>query len=124
MKKHFFDPKTGLEYELVGDYYLVAGDENPPPRPIGIWGQRRLTYLKAHRPALYDSLLLSGRLNDHLADLNAEATAMATRLVRQLAQDEGVTEELKAADPLSWVGRMNSIRARVRELVFSELICP
>ena len=122
MKSHIFDPKTGLDYELVGDHYLIADDEDPPPRPIGLWGQRRLQHLKTHRPSLYDSLLLSNRLNDHLADLNEAATAMAARLVRELAQREGVDERLKAADPLSWVGRMNSIRARVREVVTNELI--
>jgi hypothetical protein len=124
MKPHIRDEKTGLEYELTGDFYLIAGDDDPPPRPIGIWGRRRLDHLKTHRQTLYTSLLLSGKLNDHLADLNEEATAMAARLVRELAQREGVDERLKAADPLSWVGRMNSIRARVREMVYAELIYP
>ena len=110
MKSHIFDPKTGLAYELIGDHYLIAGDEDPPPRPIGLWGQRRLQHLKAHRPSLYDSLLLSNRLNDHLADLNEAATAMAARLTDQLSQ--------------AWVQRMNSIRARVREIVYAELIYP
>ena len=124
MKSHIFDPRTGLDYELAGDLYLIAGDEDPPPRPIGLWGQRRLRHLKTHRPSLYDSLLLSNRLNGHLADLNEEATAMAARLTDQFSQAEGVTEELKAADPLSWVQRMNSISARVREIVYAELIYP
>ena len=124
MERFIHDDRTGLDYELVGDYYLIAGDDDPPPRPIGIWGRRRLNYLKTHRQTLYTSLLLSGKLNDHLADLNEEATAMAARLVRELAQREGVDERLKAADPLSWVGRMNSIRARVREMVYGELIYP
>ena len=124
MQSHIFDPKTGLDYELIGDHYLIAGDEDPPPRPIGLWGQRRLQHLKAHRPSLYDSLLLSNRLNDHLADLNEAATAMAALLTDQLSQAEGVTEALKAADPLAWVQRMNSIRARVREIVYAELIYP
>ena len=123
MKPHIRDEKTGLEYELTGDFYLIAGDD-PPPRPIGIWGRRRLDYLKTHRQTLYTSLLLSGKLNDHLADLNEEATAMAARLVRELAQREDMDERLKAADPMAWVGRMNGIRARVRELVYAELIYP
>ena len=122
MKSHIFDPRTGLDYELAGDLYLIAGDEDPPPRPIGLWGQRRLRHLKTHRPSLYDSLLLSNRLNGHLTDLNEET--MAARLTDQFSQAEGVTEELKAADPMAWVGRMNSIRARVREMVYAELICP
>ena len=124
MKPHIRDEKNGLEYELTGDFYLIAGDDDPPPRPIGIWGRRRLDYLKAHRQTLYTSLLLSGKLNDHLTDLNEEATAMAARLVRELAQREGVNERLKAADPMAWVSRMNSIRARVRELINAELIYP
>ena len=124
MKSHIRDEKTGLEYELTGDYYLIAGDDDPPTRPMGIWGRRRLDYLTTHRQTLYTSLLLSGKLNDHLADLNEAATAMAARLVRELAQREGVDERLKAADPMAWVGRMNSIRARVREMVYAELIWP
>ena len=124
MKSHIRDEKTGLEYELTGDYYLIAGDDDPLPRPMSIWGRRRLDYLKTHRQTLYTSLLLSGKLNDHLADLNEAATAMAARLVRELAQREGVDERLKAADPMAWVGRMNSIRARVREMVYAELIWP
>ena len=124
MKPHIRDEKTGLKDERTGDDYLIAGDDDPPPPPTGIWGRRRLDYLKTHRQTLYTSLLLSGKLNDHLADLNEDATAMAARLVRELAQREGVDERLKAADPLSWVGRMNSIRARVREMVYGELIYP
>lgn len=123
MEKYITDPRTGLDYELVGDYYLIAGDDDPAPQPLGLWGRRRLAYLKAHRRSLYNSLLLSGQLNNHLHAIDADATDLADRLTAQLSAAEGLTEALKAADPLAWVGRMNSIRARVREIVNSELIC-
>ena len=130
MEKYTTDPRTGLDYELVGDYYLLAGDDGPA---LGLWGQRRLRYLKANRPFLYDDLLLSGQLEQHLhaidadaADMaehiDADAADMAEHLTAQLSRAEGLTEALKAADPMAWVQRMNSIRVRVRELVNHELI--
>ena len=122
MEKYITDPRTGLDYELVGDYYLIAGDDDPAPQPLGLWGQRRLRYLKAHRPFLYDDLLLSGQLEQHLHAIDDDATAMAEHLTAQLSRAEGLTEALKAADPLTWIQRMNSIRARVREMVNDELI--
>ena len=119
MEKYTTDPRTGLDYELVGDYYLLAGDDGPA---LGLWGQRRLRYLKANRPFLYDDLLLSGQLEQHLHAIDDDATAMAEHLTAQLSRAEGLTEALKAADPLTWIQRMNSIRARVREMVNDELI--
>ena len=124
MEKYITDPRTGLEYELVGDYYLIAGEDDPASQPLGLWGRRRLAYLKDHRQSLYNDLLLSGKLEDHLHAIDAEATDMADRLTAQLSAAEGLTEALKTADPMAWVGRMNSIRARVRELVYAELIWP
>ena len=123
MEKYITDPRTGLDYELVGDYYLIAGDDDPASEPLSLWGRRRLTYLKNHRRSLYNDLLLSGKLEDHLHAIDADATDMADRLTAQLSRSEGLTESLKAADPLAWVGRMNSIQARVREIVNDELIC-
>lgn len=122
MEKYITDPSTGLDYELVGDYYLIAGEDDPAPQPLGLWGRRRLAYLKAHRRSLYNDLLLSGKLENHLHAIDADATAMAERLTAQLSRAEGLTEALKAADPLTWVQGMNSIRARVRELVNHDLI--
>ena len=119
MEKYITDPRTGLDYELVDDHYLIAGDDGPA---LGLWGQRRLRYLKAHRPFLYDDLLLSGQLEQHLHAIDADATAMAERLTAQLSRAEDLTEALKAADPLTWVQGMNNIQARVRELVNHELI--
>ena len=120
MKPYIKDERTGLTYELVGDYYLPAGEGDLPP--LGIWGRRRLSYLKAHRRDLYADLLLSGKLEGHLSSIHAEASEMASHLTAQLARAEGVTEALKAADPMVWVERMNSIRNRVTEIVNQELI--
>ena len=120
MKPYIKDERTGLAYELVGDYYLPAGEDDLPP--LGIWGRRRLTYLKAHRRDLYADLLLSGKLEEHLSSIDADAAEMASRLTAQLARAEGVTEAMKAADPMAWIGCMNSIRNRVMETVNHELI--
>lgn len=98
MEKYITDKRTGLKYELVGDYYLIAGDDEPEERPIGIWGQRHLRYLKQHRKTVYAELLTSGKLNDYLADLNEQAEDMFSRLVKGLAEKEGITETLKAED--------------------------
>ena len=122
MEKYITDPRTGLEYELVGDYYLIAGDDDPASQPLGLWGRRRLAYLKNHRRSFYNDLLLLGKLEEHLRAIDADANHMADRLTAQLSRAEGLTEALKAADPLTWVQGMNSIQARVRELVNHELI--
>ena len=124
MEKYITDERTGLKYELVGDYYLIAGDDEPneEQKPIGIWGQRYLSYLKNHRKVLYANLLTSGKLNDYLADIDRPAEEMFERLVKQMAESEGVTEQLKAADQMEWVRQMNSIRNRVTEIVNSEII--
>jgi hypothetical protein len=118
MEKYITDERTGLKYELVGDYYLIAGDDKPEERrPIGSWGQRRLRYLKQSKKAIYTGLLLSGKLTDYLTDLDDEAEAMFQRLVSQLAASEGVTEELKAADQMLWVQRMNNVRNAAQEII-------
>ena len=120
MKPLIKDERTGLAYELVGDYYLPAGEDDLPP--LGVWGRRWLAYLTAHRCDLYADLLLSGKLEEHLSSTDADAAEMASRLTAQLARAEGVTESLKAADPMAWVRHMNSIRNRVTEIVNHELI--
>ncbi len=124
MEKYITDERTGLKYELVGDYYLIAGDDEPDEeqKPIGIWGQRHLRYLKNHRKVLYANLLTSGKLNDYLADIDRQAEEMFERLIKQMATVEGITEQLKADNQIVWVGRMNSIRNRVVEVVNSKII--
>lgn len=91
-------------------------------RPIGVWGQRRLRYLKQHHRVLYYNLLTSGKLHSHVADTEEQAQALFSRLVKEYAEKEGVTEQLKAADQMAWVRRMNDIRSRVIEVVSKELI--
>lgn len=122
MEKYIVDERNGLEYELVGDYYIVAGEEEPPARPIGVWGSMRRDYLKKHRQSLYYQLLLSGKLNDHLADIEEQAQDMMWSLPKQMAKTEGINEELKRKNQMAWVGAMNSIQARVREIINKELI--
>ena len=123
MDKYIYDEKNGLWYELQGDYYLPCLKlPEEPEVHIGIWGQRHRRYLKSHRRALYTSLLTSGKLNDYLTDLNEQAEAMFSRLVKQLSEKEGVTEGLKAENQMLWVQRMNNVHSAAMEIVSSELI--
>ena len=124
MERFVTDERTGLKYELVGDYYLIAGDDEPEEeqRPIGIWGQRHRRYLKEHRRVRYANLLTSGKMNAYLADIDKQAEKMYFRLVKQMAEREGVTELLKAKDQMEWIRWMNSIRSRVAEIVYTDLI--
>ena len=122
MEEFITDERTGLRYELVGDYYLIAGEDEPEGSPIGIWGQRHLRYIRKHKVSLYAELLTTGKLNDYLADLNEQTEALFSRLVKQLSEKEGVTEALKAENQMLWVQRMNNIRSATMEIVSSELI--
>ena len=124
MEKYITDERTGLKYKLVGDYYLIAGDDEPEQEqePIGIWGQRHLRYLKEHHRVRYANLLTTGKLNDYLADLNEQAEAMFSRLVKQLAEKEGLTEALKAENQMLWVQKMNNIHNAAMEVVSNDLI--
>ena len=123
MEKTIYDESNGLWYELQGDYYipclsLPAVEDNP----IGIWGQRHLQYIKQECKALYTELLTSGRLNAYLADINEQAEEEMLLLTKQIAECEGVTEQLKAQDQMLWVQRMNNIRDRAMEFVNHDLI--
>ena len=123
MERFVTDERTGLKYELVGDYYLIAGNDEPEEdQPIGVWGQRHLRYLKEHRRVRYANLLTSGKLNSYLVDIDRQAEEMFERLVKQMAEREGVTEQLKAANSMEWVRKLNSIRNRAVEITSSELI--
>jgi hypothetical protein len=122
LEKYIVDEKTGLKYELAGDYYFLAGyDEKEEHRPVGIWGQRHIQYLRRCKKATYTALLIEGKLPD-LADVNEQAEEMLFQLVKQMAKDEGVDEVLKRRDQLGWVQRMNSIRHRAEEIVLNNLI--
>ena len=123
MEKYIYNEQNGLWYELQGDYYLPCLKlPEEPEVHIGVWGQRHRHYLKTHRRALYTSLLTSGKLNSYLADIDRQAEEMFSRLVKQMAEAESVTEALKAADPMEWVGRMNSIRNQAMEIVNAKII--
>ena len=123
MEKYITDGRTGLKYELVGDYYLIAGDDEPEERePVGIWGQRHLRYLKEHHRVRYANLLTSGELNAYLADIDRQAEELFLRLVKQMAVAEGITETLKASDQMEWVRRMNNVRSRAFEIVEADII--
>lgn len=117
-------------FEQIGGTYTKQGDYRLPnltlpaeeERPIGVWGQRRLRYLKQHHKVLYYNLLTSGKLNSHLADIEEEAQSIFSRLVKEYAEKEGVTKQLKKENPIEWIRRMNNIKMRVREMVNSEVI--
>ena len=123
MEKRIYNEQTGISYTLQGDYYLpnLALPEQDD-EPIGLWGQRHLKYIKQHRKILYINLLTSGKLKGYLADLNEQAEDMFSRLVKQTAEREGVTEQLKANNQMEWVARMNNIRSRATEIIYFELI--
>ena len=122
MAKTIFEEMGGT-YTQVGDYLLpdlkLPQEEQ---QPIGVWGQRHRRYLKEHHRATYAALFTGGKLNSYLADIDRQSEEMFSRLVKQMAEAEGVTEKLKAADPMEWVRRMNNIRNRAMEIVNSELI--
>ena len=123
MERFVTDEHTGLKYELVGDYYLIAGEDEPEERePVGIWGQRHLRYLKRYHRGRYANLLTSGELNAYLVDIDRQAEELFLRLVKQMADTEGITETLKANDQMEWVGRMNSCRDRASETVYHQVI--
>lgn len=123
MKQHFTDERTGISYTLQGDYYLpdlaLSAEEQ---QPIGVWGQRHLRHIKQNRRVLYANLLTSGKLNSYLADIDKQAEEMFSRLVKKLAEKEYLTEQLKADNQMTWVGRMNNIRSRAMEIINEELI--
>ena len=122
MAKTIFEEMGGT-YTQVGDYLLpdlkLPEEEQ---QPIGVWGQRHRSYLKEHRRATYVALLTSGKLNGYLADIDRQAEELFSRLVKQMAEMEGVTEQLKADNQMEWVGRMNNIRNRAMEIVNAKLI--
>lgn len=117
-------------FEQFGGAYTMQGDYRLPnitlpaeeERLIGVWGKRRLRYLKQHHKALYYNLLTSGKLHSHLADIEEQAQQLFLRLVKELAEKEGVTEQLKAADQMAWVWKINNIRSVATEIIFEEII--
>ncbi len=120
MEKCIFEQIGGI-YHQEGDYLLPNLTE-PESIPVGIWGQRRRQYLQKHRKALYNALLLSGKLDTRLAEIDQHAEEMLSQLVKQMAEQEGITEQLKTDSQMEWVGCMNNIRQRAEEIVNTKLI--
>ena len=123
MEKYIFDKCNGLWYELQGDYYIPCLMLNEPDTaPIGMWGRKHQQYLKEHHPMLYSNLILTGRLHSYLAGIDTRARSKLHLLVTQLAEKEGINEQLKAQGQMAWVGAMNNIRNRAEEIILQELI--
>ena len=121
MEKYIYNEENGLHYELVGDYYLPLLTVPETPH-LGIWGRRRHRYLKEHRPVIYNTMLLSGKLFIHLAEVDQQAMDLHDRLMKQMAAQAEITEQLKAQDQMVWVGAMNNIRNTAEEIVNAEVI--
>ena len=111
-----------MQYIRVGDYFIPDLELPEETRPMGKWGRMRREYLKEHKPIQYNCLLLSGKLWTYLADLNEQAQDRLARVIEQMKTDEGISEALKASDPMAWVGAMNNIRNRAEEIILQELI--
>ncbi len=124
MENRIYDEKNDLWYEKQGDYFIpclsLPEEEN---KPVGIWGQRHLRYIRQHKRVFYANLLTSCKLNSYLADVDAQSENLFCRLVKQLVEKEGITETLKAEDQMLWVQRMNAVRETATEIVNNDLIC-
>ena len=123
MEKVIYDKSNGLWYELQGDYYipcLKLPDEEQVE--VGVWGMRHLEYIKHHRKGFYTAKILKGEINRYLANINKQAEEMFNLLIKQMANSEGITEQLKAEDQMEWVSRMNNIRDRAIEIVSHDII--
>ncbi len=122
MAKSIFEEMGGTYYEENGYLFPDLTLQPEEGKPIGIWGQRHLRYIREHKRLFYVNLLTSGTLNSYLADINEQAEELFFRLVKQLAEKEGMTEELKSTDQMAWIGAMNNIQARAREIVYTDII--
>ena len=122
LKKHIHDDSNGLDYVLVGDYYIPDLQLPEESRPIGRWGRMHSEYLQEYCPDRYNELLLSGKLWTYLADLNEQAQNRLDYIIVQMKEAEGITEELKACDQMAWVRAMNSIHNRAEEIIRFEMI--
>ncbi len=124
LPKYITDERTGIKYELIGDYYFIAGDDYEPEdnRPIGRWGRMHEDYLKKNKRHVFDSMLMSGNLHSYLAAIDEQARNMFDNLVEQMKATEGVKEKLKEENQMEWVVRMNNIQVKAIEIVNTELI--
>ena len=122
LAKFITDERTGLKYELCGDYYIIAGEDEPEREPIGVWGQRHLKHIQKHSKAFYNKMLTERTLYNYLLQLDHDAEETFSKLIKRMAIQEGITEQLKAENQMEWIGKMNNIRQRVTEIVNKELI--
>ena len=122
LKNHIYDETNGLHYTLIGDYYIPDLELPEETRPIGIWGRMHKDYLEQYHPALYNELILSGKLWTYLEELNEQAQNRLDCIITQMKDAERITEELKFQDQMAWVRAMNSIRSRAEEIILRELI--
>ena len=122
LSKFITDERTGLEYELCGDYYIIAGEDEPECEPIDVWGQRHLKHIQKHCKSFYNKMLTERTLYDYLLQLDRDAEDTFNLLIKQMAVRGGVTEQLKAVNQMDWVGKMNNIRTRASEIIGNELI--
>ena len=121
MKKYIHNKTNGLDYELVGDYYLPCLKAPESPK-VGRFGMMYHNYLRNHKKVRYSGLMLSGKLKAHVEDIDRQAEEMFSQLIEQMKQAEGITEQLKSTDQMKWVGAMNNIRGRAEEIVKSEVL--
>ena len=123
LAKFIADERTGLKYELCGDYYIIAGEDEPEREPIGVWGQRHLNYIQKHCKPFYNKMLTERTLYDYLLQLDHDAEETFSKLVKRMVIQEGITEQLKAENQMEWVQRMGNIEARAREYIFQAIVC-
>lgn len=116
------DERTGLEYELCGDYYIIAGEDEPEREPIGLWGQRHLKYIQKCCKPFFNKMIREHTLYDYLLQIDRDAEEMFSELVKRMAIQEGVSEQLKADNQIEWVGKMNNIRQRATEIINHDII--
>ena len=122
LAKIITDERTGLKYELCGDYYIIAGEDEPEREPIGVWGQRHLNHIQKHCKAFYNKMLSEHTLYDYLLQVNHDAEDTFNRLIERMAEREGVTEQLKANNQIEWIRRMNNICNRAVEIINNDYI--
>lgn len=122
LSRYLTDERTGLKYELCGDYYVVAGEDEPEREPIGLWGQRHLKYIQKCCKPFFNKMIREHTLYDYLLQIDRDAEEMFSELVKRMAIQEGVSEQLKADNQIEWVGKMNNIRQRATEIINHDII--
>ena len=122
LSRYLTNERTGLKYELCGDYYVVAGEDEPEREPIGLWGQRHLKYIQKCCKPFFNKMIREHTLYDYLLQIDRDAEEMFSELVKRMAIQEGVSEQLKADNQIEWVGKMNNIRQRATEIINHDII--